>query len=98
MVVTSPRLHRGPRPLPLALRQELGAGVRRARKTRHLTLEALAEKCGMSSGTIGMLERGEMQDPPLGTVLRVMHALDLDSIEQMLGSTGFPSAALAALL
>jgi hypothetical protein len=52
----------------------------------------------MSRGALGNLERGDVQNPPLGTLLRLMAALDLPSIEMLLGATESPSRAMARLL
>lgn len=85
--------------LPESLRTALGAAIRSARKKASLTLAEVADRSGFSVGMLGNLERGEVKNPPLGTLLRVMGALDLDTIESMLCiSAQFPSRALVELL
>jgi transcriptional regulator with XRE-family HTH domain len=49
---------------------------------------------GLSSGVVSRLERGE-SNPTLSTILRLAVALDLGSIEQLLGE--LPSRRLAAV-
>jgi transcriptional regulator with XRE-family HTH domain len=56
-----------------------------------MSLEALAAKARVSSGTLGRLERGD-SDPTLGTLLRLMRALELHSVEELLGD--MPSSKL----
>lgn len=48
------------------------------------SLETTAARAGLSSGSLGQLERGG-SDPTLGTLLRLMVALEQDSIECLLG-------------
>lgn len=48
------------------------------------SLASLAGRAGLSTGTLSQLESGS-SDPTLGTLLRLMRALDLASIEEMLG-------------
>lgn len=54
----------------------IGAGVRRERKRRHLTVDALAKRSGISFGRISELERG-LGNPSLQTLQRVGRALDI---------------------
>ena len=60
----------------------VGARIRHLRGD--LTVEVLADKAGLSSGALAQLERGE-SDPTLGTLLHLMLALELPSIEDLLG-------------
>jgi hypothetical protein len=53
----------------------------------------------MSAGSLGELERGETMNPPLGTILRLMSALEISSLDVLLaGELVSPSADLADLL
>lgn len=54
----------------------IGAIVRRERKRRRLTVDALAQRSGVSFGRISELERG-LGNPSLQTLQRVAHSLDL---------------------
>lgn len=40
-----------------------GANIRRARKARGLTQEALAHECGLAMRHVGRIERGEVNIP-----------------------------------
>lgn len=63
-------------------RTALGRRIRALRADE--SLEDLAARAGISSGTLGQLERGE-SDPQLGTLLRIQAALGLASIEEVIG-------------
>jgi transcriptional regulator with XRE-family HTH domain len=54
----------------------------------------VAAAAGISSGALGKLERGR-SDPTLGTLLCLMRALEIDSLEAFLGE--LPSASLQRL-
>jgi transcriptional regulator with XRE-family HTH domain len=60
-------------------------------------LNDLASKIGVSRGTLGDLERGVVLNPPLGTILRLMAALGVPSIELMFGDFEWTSGRLARL-
>ena len=62
-----------------------------------MSLSEVAEKMNMSEGSLGQLERGETQSPPLATVLRLMAVMNVESIELLLGPPQFPSTVLAQL-
>jgi transcriptional regulator with XRE-family HTH domain len=51
-----------------------GETVRRFRKERNLSQEALAERAGMNADFVGFLERGE-NVPTLTTILQLARAL-----------------------
>ncbi|MEY2472692.1 MAG: Helix-turn-helix domain [Actinomycetota bacterium] len=68
--------------------------MRRARERAGLSLEALADKIGMSGGTLGAWERGTIKTAPLATLLRFMAVANVDSIEILLGR--FPTGTLAS--
>lgn len=67
---------KGPQATAAALDQ-LGARVQQWRGRRQLTLEALAERSGLSKGYLSRIENG-LQTPPLGTLIRIAGALDVD--------------------
>jgi transcriptional regulator with XRE-family HTH domain len=48
--------------------------------------KAAAERAGLDPSYWGRLERGE-SDPTLTSLLRIQHALEIDSIETLLGQT-----------
>ncbi len=54
----------------------IGTSVRRERKRRHLTVDALAKRSGVSFGRISELERG-LGNPSLQTLQRIGRALDI---------------------
>lgn len=56
----------------------IGKNIRRYRKQRGLTLEALAEKVGLSTNYVGALERGE-KALALKTLISIVDALDITS-------------------
>lgn len=76
--------------LSAAGRARVGARIRALRGKR--SLEDIAEAAGVSGGTLGAIERGET-DPRLGTLLRLLPALGLGSIEELIGP--LPAATLA---
>ncbi len=57
-----------------------GRTVRRARRDRDLSQEALAAEAGLSAKHIGEIERAN-KDPRLTTVLKIARALELRSGE-----------------
>jgi transcriptional regulator with XRE-family HTH domain len=52
----------------------LGRAVRRTRQDQGLTIEELAFKVGMTSGTVGQIERGK-RNPQYETLCRIADAL-----------------------
>jgi transcriptional regulator with XRE-family HTH domain len=52
----------------------LGVVIRRLRRARHLSIEALARKTGMSSGHLGVVERGH-GNPRMATLCDLAEAL-----------------------
>jgi transcriptional regulator with XRE-family HTH domain len=57
-------------------------------------MEQAAAAAGLTRNTIGSLESARFPDPKLSTLLRLMRAYDLSSVEELLGP--IPSARLAA--
>lgn len=57
-----------------------GRTVRKARRDRDLSQEALADEAGLSAKHIGEIERAN-KDPRLTTVLKIARALELRSGE-----------------
>jgi transcriptional regulator with XRE-family HTH domain len=57
-----------------------GRTVRKARRDRDLSQEALADEAGLSAKHIGEIERAN-KDPRLTTVLRIARALELRTSE-----------------
>jgi len=60
-----------------------GRTVRKARRDRDLSQEALADEAGLSAKHIGEIERAN-KDPRLTTVLKIARALELRSNELFL--------------
>jgi transcriptional regulator with XRE-family HTH domain len=54
----------------------LGVAVRKLREKRGLTQEGLAQKAGITTGTVSLIERGQ-SNPAWGTVKAIAAALDL---------------------
>ena len=52
--------------------------IRAARQAKHLSQQDLAVKANVGPGTIERLERGQHEDPQLGTILRLARALDVE--------------------
>jgi transcriptional regulator with XRE-family HTH domain len=75
-------------------RVHLGSRLRIARQATGLTMEQAAAAAGLTRNTIGNLENARFPDPKLSTLLRLMRAYDLRSLEELLGAV--PSALLAA--
>lgn len=53
-----------------------GAEIREIRKQKRLTLQALADKTGLSSSLLSQIERG-LVDPTVGTFWKICSALDV---------------------
>lgn len=56
------------------LQKALGEQIRQLRLERGLTLEDVAERSGVSLGSLSQLERG-LGNPSFGTLVRISHAL-----------------------
>jgi transcriptional regulator with XRE-family HTH domain len=56
---------------------ELGARIQHCRSKQQLTLEGLAELSGLSKGYLSRIENG-LQTPPLGTLIRIAGALNVE--------------------
>lgn len=63
--------------------ESFGTLLRRRRRGRALTQQALAERSGLSVETIGALERGARRAPYRETVEQLAHALELDEAERV---------------
>ena len=66
-------------------RVHLGAQLRVARQAKNLTQEQAAAVAGLTRNAIANLEKSAFPDPKLSTLLRLMRAYDLGSIEHLLG-------------
>lgn len=75
--------------------QAIGPRVVQLRGERRISQDMLVGLSGLSSGVVSRLERGE-SNPTLSTILRLAGALDLGSIEQLLGELPSRRAAASA--
>jgi transcriptional regulator with XRE-family HTH domain len=57
--------------------EQLGSRIQQLRGKWQMTLEALAERSGLSKGYLSRIENG-LQTPPLGTLIRIAGALNAD--------------------
>ncbi len=64
----------------MGLASTFGENVRKARRAKGITLEALAHDVGLAYSYVGELERGR-RNPTLNVVERIAAALDSDPIE-----------------
>lgn len=55
--------------------QNIGENVRRFRSLRGLTQGELAEKSGVSKQTVYAIEQARVEDPRVGTLRQIAHAL-----------------------
>jgi transcriptional regulator with XRE-family HTH domain len=79
-------------------RSELSAfcdEVRRRRQALGLTLEALAQRSGLTPNYIGTIEIGK-RDPSLTTVAKIATGLGIETSELFGGSGGLSAAAVEA--
>lgn len=58
----------------------LGRALRRARRDRELSQEAVGQRAGMHANHVGTIERGT-KDPRATTLLRLIEALDMSPAE-----------------
>ena len=63
----------------------VGKRIRKARKAKNLTLEELAERCGLHPAYIGQLERG-VKNASLYTLEKIACALEL-SLTDLVGNS-----------
>lgn len=74
---------------------QFGSTVRRLRKARDLSQEALAEKAGLAADYLGFIERGE-NVPSLIAILKLARALEVDAAE-LVSDFSLPKLRLADL-
>ncbi len=79
-----------------AVLDQLGARIQQRRVARALTLEELAEQSGLSKGYLSRIENG-LQTPPLGTLMRIAAALELDATSLINGEPA-PNPAASPLV
>lgn len=56
--------------------QSVGLQIRKIREGLNISQEELADKTGLSTGTIGKIERGE-NNPKIGTLIKIANELDI---------------------
>ena len=71
----------------------VGKRLRQIRQARGYTQEQAAAAAGLTRNTLIALERTRFPDPHLSTLLALMHAYQLGTVEQLLGP--LPSARVA---
>lgn len=59
------------------MEKEIGAEIRRLRRQKELTLDALASRTGLSKGYLSRLERG-LKSPPISTLSNIVGALGVE--------------------
>jgi len=57
--------------------KKIGAAIRRLRRKRSVTLETLAQWCGLTKGYLSKVER-DLKSPPISTLSRIARALGVD--------------------
>lgn len=60
--------------------KQIGIEIRKARKSRNVSIEALANKCEVDSSQIGRMERGEVNFT-ISNLNKVAKALNIDPKE-----------------
>lgn len=75
----------------IAIANELGGRVRRLRKAKAMTLDALAARSGVSRAMLSKVERGE-KSPTLSVASRIAQGLD-SSLSDLMGAEIQPAAA-----
>ncbi len=63
----------------MGLASTFGQNVRRTRRERNVTLEALADEVGLSYSYVGEIERGK-RNPTLAVVERIALVLEIDPV------------------
>lgn len=71
----------------------VGQRLRDIRVRRNLTQEQAAHRAGLTRNTLVGLERKRFPDPHLSTLLGLMHAYELGTVEELLGP--LPSVRIA---
>lgn len=66
----------------MGLAETFGRNVRKARKARKMTIEALAHDAGLSYSYLGALERGQ-RNPTFSIAERLSGALDVEASSLM---------------
>lgn len=85
----SPRPARKPQPAGTEASRHgdsIAATLRRLRREAELTLQELADRCGLASSTLSKIENGQMS-PTYDTMLRVAGGLGLDMADLFTGSS-----------
>jgi transcriptional regulator with XRE-family HTH domain len=74
----------------------IGDALRARRDAAGLTQEGAAARAGITRNALAALEKQQFPNPALRTVLALMQAYELDTVEALFGTT--PSALAAATL
>lgn len=59
------------------IKMTLGERIKQARKAKELTQEELSERTGLGLGQISKIERGDIKDPKLSTMEKLMDGLEI---------------------
>jgi transcriptional regulator with XRE-family HTH domain len=73
----------------------MGTLVRRLREARGWSLGMLADRAGMDTGQLSLLERERYRKPSARTVARLARALDVD-VRQLMAAAGYVDPPAAA--
>jgi transcriptional regulator with XRE-family HTH domain len=65
--------------------ETIGAGIRRERQDRQLTLAQVSEKTGLTIGTLSQIERG-LSDPSLSSLRRIAWAFGVPMFQFLVGA------------
>ena len=75
------------------LRAIMGANIRKKRRERELTIEELSAIVGVSSGFLGLIERGERGMSP-DNLLKMISALEM-TLDDVYDTTGLHNSSFA---
>lgn len=63
--------------------ENLGTRIKKIRESKHMSINELANKSGLSDSYLGRLENGQRRDPSISTVIKMADALNI-SVEEII--------------